>query len=86
MRRDEVPDEQENAHDDVLSDRDDVGARDLEHFDTLLHSRIQVDVVGANTSGDTDFEVLSLSRTLSIRADRVCIIAVHTFSIRSRVR
>ena len=57
----EVAHEQEDAHDDVLCDGDDVGASDLEHLNALLDTGIEVDVVGADTSGDTELEVLRLS-------------------------
>ena len=57
----EVPDEEEDAHDDVLRNGDDVGASDLEHLDAPLHAGIEIDVVGANTSGHTELEVLRLS-------------------------
>ena len=56
----EVADEEKDAHDDVLRDGDDVGARDLEDLDALLDGSVQVDVVRANTSGDTELEVLRL--------------------------
>ena len=56
----EVPDEQEYAHDNVLRDRDDVRAGDFEDLDTLLDGGVEVDVVGADTGGDADLEVLSL--------------------------
>ena len=60
MRRDEVADEQEDAHDDVLGDRDDVRASDLEHLDALLRRGIEVNMVGPYTSSDTNLEVLRL--------------------------
>ena len=55
-----VPDEQEDAHDDVLGDGHDIRARNLEHLDALLDGRVEVDVVRANTSGDANLEVLRL--------------------------
>jgi hypothetical protein len=63
---DEVADESEDGHDNVLSDGDDVGASDLSDGDTAvgLVGGIEVDVVGTDTSGDSDLEVLSLSKTL----------------------
>lgn len=57
----EVADEQEDAHDDMLGDGHDVRARDLEHLDTPLDGRIEVDVVRADTSSDADLEVLRLN-------------------------
>lgn len=56
-----VPDEQEDRHHNVLSDRDDIGARDLQDLDTVLHSGVEVNVVGANTSGNTELKFLGLS-------------------------
>ena len=61
MRRDKVADEQEDAHDDVLGDRDDVGASDLEHLDALLRRGVEVNMVGPHTSSDTNPEVLRLN-------------------------
>ena len=62
MCRDEVADEEEDAHDDVLGHRDDIRARDLEDLDTLLDGSIEVDVVRADSSGDTDLQVLRLNQ------------------------
>ena len=56
----EVPDEEQHAHHDVLSDGRDVRASDLEDLETLFHCSIEVDMVRANTSGDTELQVLSL--------------------------
>lgn len=64
MGGDEVPDEEEDAHDDVLGDRDNVRPRDLENLDTVLDGSVEVDVVRADTSGDTDLEVLGLLHEL----------------------
>ena len=55
-----VADEQEHAHDDVLSNRGYVGAGDFEDFDTLLDGSIEIDVVGTDTSGDAKLQVLGL--------------------------
>lgn len=64
---DEVADEDEDGHDDVLGDGDDVGAGDLGDGDAAvgLVGGIEVDVVGADTSGDGDLEVLGLGEALS---------------------
>ena len=56
----EVADEEKDAHDDVLRNGDDIRAGDLEDLDALLNGSVQVDVVRANTSGDTELEVLRL--------------------------
>ena len=66
---DKVADEQKDAHDDVLGNGDDVRAGDLENLDALLDGRVQIDVVGTDTSRDTDLEVLRL-RTIVILSDR----------------
>ena len=64
--RDEVADEGEDGHNDVLSDGDDVGASDLSDGYTAvgLVGSIEVDVVGTDTSSDGELEVLGLSKTL----------------------
>ena len=58
----EVADECEDGHDNVLGDGDDVGAGDLGDGDTAvgLVGLVEVDVVGTNTGGDGDLEVLAL--------------------------
>lgn len=75
----EVAEEDEDGHDDVLGDGDDVGAGDLGDGDAAvgLVGGDQVDVVGADTSGDGDLEVLGLGQTLSgqvtgVEAIRCC--------------
>lgn len=55
-----VANEQEDAHDDVLSDGDDVRSRDLEDLDLFLDGSVEVDVVRADTSRDADLEILGL--------------------------
>ena len=59
---DEVADEDEHAHDGVLSDGDDVGAGDLEDLDALGDRGVEVDVVGADTCSHAELEVLGLGR------------------------
>jgi hypothetical protein len=63
---DEVADESEDGHDDMLSDRDNVGASDLGDGDTAvgLVGRIEVDVIGTDTSSDGNLQLLGLSKTL----------------------
>jgi hypothetical protein len=50
----------------VLGHGNDVAASDLGNGDTTvgLVGRVQIDVVGANTGGDGDLQVLSLSKAL----------------------
>lgn len=70
---DEVADEDEHGHDDVLGDGDDVGASDFSDGDTAVGGvgGVEVDVVGTDTCGDTDLEVLALSETLGGDVTRV---------------
>lgn len=64
---DEVADESQDGHDNVLSDGDDVAASDLSDGDAAvgLVGGIEVDVVGTDTSGDGNLELLGLGQTLS---------------------
>ena len=50
----------------MLGDGDDVGARHLGDSDTAvgLVGRVEVDVVGADTGGDGELELLGLGKTL----------------------
>jgi hypothetical protein len=70
---DEVADQDEDSHDDVLGDGDNVGASDLSDGDSAvgLVGGVQVDVVGANTSGNGQLEVLGLGQALSGEVARV---------------
>jgi hypothetical protein len=62
---DEVADEDEDGHDDVLGDRDDVGAGDFSNGDAAIGRvrSVQVDVVGSNTSSDGKLQLLGLCET-----------------------
>jgi hypothetical protein len=64
---DEVADEEEDSHDDVLSDGNDVRAGDLGDGDTAIGGvgGVEVDVIGADTSSDGELEVLGLGQALS---------------------
>lgn len=68
-----VADEDENGHDDVLGDGDDVAAGDLGDGDAAvgLVGRVEVDVVGADAGRDGNLEVLGLGETLSGQVARV---------------
>lgn len=70
---DEVADEEEDGHDDVLGDRDDVGASDLGDCNTTvgLVCGIKVDVVRSDTRGYGDLKVLSLGETFCSKVARV---------------
>jgi hypothetical protein len=63
---DEVADEGQDGHNNVLGDGDDVGASDLGDGDTAvgLVGGIEVDVVRPDTSSDGELQVLSLGQTL----------------------
>jgi hypothetical protein len=63
---DKVADEEEDGHDDVLSDRDNVGTSDLSDGDTAvgLVGGIEIDVIGSDTSSDGKLQVLGLSKAL----------------------
>lgn len=62
MGGDKVADEDEDGHDDVLRNGNNIGAGDLRNGDTAvgLVGGIKVDMIGANTSSDGDLEVLGL--------------------------
>lgn len=66
MSRHEVADKNQDRHDDVLGNRDDVGARYLGHGDTTvgLVGGVEVDMVGADTGSDGKLEVLGLGEAL----------------------
>jgi hypothetical protein len=53
MSGDEVTNKEQNAHHNVLCYGRDVGTRDFEDLNALLSGGVEVDMVGANTSGDT---------------------------------
>ena len=55
MRWDVVPDKGQNVGHDVLCHRDNVRTRDLEDLEVLVNRGIEVDVVRADTGGDTEF-------------------------------
>jgi len=71
VRRHKVPHKQEDAHDDVLGNGDDVGSRDLENLDSVVNSGIEVDVVRSDTCGDADLEVLGLLHEFAGQVARV---------------
>ena len=63
---DEVADQDEDGHDDVLGDGHDVGAGDLGDGDAAVGrvGSVQVDVVGTNTGRHGDLELLRLGEAL----------------------
>ena len=60
--RDEVADQDQDGHDNVLSDRDDVRSGDLGDGDTAVGGvgSVQVNVIGTNTGSDSELELLGL--------------------------
>lgn len=63
----EVAHQDQNGHNDMLSNGDDVGAGHFGDGNTTvgLVGGIEVDVVGTNTSSNSELQVLSLGETLS---------------------
>lgn len=66
MGRDEISDENENGHDDMLGNGNDVGAGDFGHGDSAvgLIGGIEVDMVRADASRDGELEFLGFGKTL----------------------
>lgn len=64
--RDEVADQHEDGHDDVLSDRDDIGAGNFgdSHATVSRVGGIEVNVVGADAGCDGDLEFLGFGEAL----------------------
>lgn len=60
----EITDKEEDAHDDVLSNGHNIGSRNLEDLDLVVDSRVEVDMVGTDTSSDANLEVFSLLNKL----------------------
>lgn len=70
---DEVADEDEDGHDDVFGDGDDVGAGDFGDGDAAIGfvGGVEVDVVGADASGNGEFELLGFGETFGGEVARV---------------
>ena len=70
---DKVADKDEDGHDDVLGNGDDVGAGDFGNGDASigLVGGVQVDMVGSNTGGDGEFEVFGLGEAFGGQVARV---------------
>jgi hypothetical protein len=64
--RDEVANQSQNGHDNVLGDRDNIAASDFGDSDTTvgLVGGIEVNVVGTNTGSDGELQVLGLGQAL----------------------
>ena len=73
MGGNKVADQSKDGHDDMLRDRDDVAARDFSDGDTAigLVGRIEIDVVGSDTSSDCNLEILGLGKTFCGQVARV---------------
>jgi len=70
---DEVADEHQDGHDDVLCYRDDVGPRHLGDRDAAvgLVGRVEVDMVGPDARCDGELEVLGFGEALGCQVARV---------------
>ncbi len=81
VRRDEVADEDEDGHDHVLSDGDDVGAGDFCNGDAAIGRirSVEVDVIGTNTSSDGKLELLGLCETLGGQVSGVETVGVSIY-------
>lgn len=68
-----VANQSEDGHDDVLSHRDDIAASDFSDGDTTVRlvGRIEIHVIGTDTSSDGNLEVLGLGETLRGQVTRV---------------
>lgn len=71
--RDKVADQSQDGHDNVLSNGNDVATGDLGDSDTAVGGvgSVQVDVVGTNTSSDSQLQLLGLGEALSGKVTRV---------------
>ena len=60
VSRDKIANKNQDGHDDVLSDRHDVGSSDLGDSDTAVRlvRSIKINMIGSNTSCDRELEVL----------------------------
>lgn len=70
---DKVADEDEDGHDDVFGNRDDVGAGDFGNSDASigLVGGVKVDMIGSNTGSDGEFEVLGFGEAFGGQIARV---------------
>jgi hypothetical protein len=63
---DEISDEDEDGHEDVLGHRYDIGAGDFSNSDTTVGGvcGVEVDMVGTDTGSDSNLELLRLGQSL----------------------
>lgn len=71
MRRCIIADQDQDLHDDMFSDRDDVGTGDFGNGNLPLVGRVEVDVVGTDTSSLTQLEVLGFRDDLTGQVRRM---------------
>ena len=73
MGWDEVADEDEDGHDDVFGNGDDVGAGHFGNRDPSigLVGGVEVDVIGSNTGSDGELEVLGFGEAFGRQVARV---------------
>lgn len=81
VRGDEVADQGQDGHDDVLSDGDDIGASDLGDGDTAvgLVGGVQVNVVRTNTGSNGELQLLGLGQALSSKVTGVEAIPIISY-------
>jgi hypothetical protein len=75
---DEVADQDQDGHDNVLSDRDNVGSRHLSDGDTTVGGvgSVEVDMVGTDTGRNGELQLLGLGQTLLGKVSRVEAVAL----------
>jgi hypothetical protein len=88
MRGDEVTDEDEDGHDDVFGDGDDIGAGYFGDGDTAvgLVGCVQVDVVGADTSGNGNLELLGFCETLGSEVAGVETVQIYMLAVEEELK
>ena len=90
VRRNVVANERQDHHHDVLRDADAVRVRDLDHRDSSVDRRLNVDVVRSDSGGDRELEVPCLGDPLSGQVRRPewlgdHDVRVHEFPVEGRI-
>jgi hypothetical protein len=91
MSGNKVAYEREDAHNDMLSYRDNVRSRDFQDLDAMVYGGVQVDVVRPDTRSDTELQLWSLPEgcqyvEVIMEPDDSLKVIADTFSTRSLVR
>ena len=63
MSGNEITDEREDTHNDMLSYRDDIRSRDFQDLNAMVYGGVQVNVVRPDASGDTELQLRRLCNT-----------------------